>query len=145
MASVLYNRYIQGLGSSEFDFDGTPTQNIGVMLVTSAYVPDVDLHLDRADVTNEVVGTGYTAGGNIDLTASAAIDLVNDRLDITLPGTSWAASTITARGAVYFLDTGVAANDLLIAYNDFGSDVSSTNATFTLNASTIQITNNSAS
>lgn len=143
MASLIYNRYIQGLGSSEFDFDGTPTQNVGVMLVTSTYVPNIDTHLDRADVTNEVVGSGYST--KIDLTASVSMDTANDRLVITLPSTSWTTATITARAAIYFLDTGAAANDLLIAYNDFGTNISSTAATFTLNSSTITIQNNSAS
>lgn len=143
MASLIYNRFIQGLGSSEFDLDGTPTQNVGVMLVTATYTPNIDTHLDRADVTNEVTGGNYST--KIDLTASVSMDTANDRLVITLPSTSWASATITARAAIYFLDTGAAANDLLIAYNDFGSNVVSTNGTFTLNSSTITIQNNSAS
>jgi hypothetical protein len=142
MASLIYNRYIQGLGSSEYDLDGTPTLNVGVMLVTATYTPNVDTHLNRSNVTNEVVGSGYST--KIDLTASVSMDTANDRLVITLPGTTWTTATITARAAVYFLDTGVAANDLLIAYNDFGSNISSTAATFTLNSSTITIQNNSA-
>lgn len=143
MASLLYNRYIEGLGRAEFDLDGTPTLNVGVMLVTALYAPNIDTHLDRADVTNEVVGTGYAT--RLDLTASVAMDLALNRQVITLPGTTWAEATITAGGAVYFLDTGVAGNDLLIAYNDFGGNVSSTGATFTLSASTVAIQNNSAS
>ena len=33
------------------------------MLTTSTYTPNRDTHELKADVTNEVVGTGYTAGG----------------------------------------------------------------------------------
>ncbi len=32
------------------------------MLVTSAYTPNQDTHTKRSDITNEVTGTGYTAG-----------------------------------------------------------------------------------
>ena len=39
------------------------TDTIKVLLVTSAYTPDQDTHTKHSDVTNEVSGTGYTAGG----------------------------------------------------------------------------------
>jgi hypothetical protein len=143
MASVIYNSFLDDEARALIDLDaGT---NIGVMLVTSSYVENVDTHLDRADITNEVSGTGYTAGGKTALTATVVKNTGSDNVVITLPSTSWTTATITAAGAVYFLDTGVAANDRLIAYNDFGGDVSSTAATFTLNSSTITKTNNSAS
>lgn len=142
MASVIYNRFLEILASNELDFkDGVNL--VGVMLTTSAYTPNIDTHLDRADVTNEIVGAGYATKIDLDATV-AAIDTANDRIVITLPGTTWTTATITnARYAIYFLDSGVAGTDLLIAANDFGSDVSSTAATFTLNASTITIQNNS--
>src|SRR5690348_1638843 len=37
--------------------------SIKVMLCTSSYTPDQDAHDYKNDVTNEVSGTGYTAGG----------------------------------------------------------------------------------
>lgn len=39
------------------------TDTIKVMLTTSAYTPNRDTHETKADVTNEISGTGYTAGG----------------------------------------------------------------------------------
>lgn len=33
------------------------------MLTTSAYTPDQDTHENKGQVTNEVSGSGYTAGG----------------------------------------------------------------------------------
>lgn len=41
-------------------------------------------------------------------------------------------ATITARAGVLYKSTGVAANDNLIGYSDFGSDITSTNAAFTI-------------
>lgn len=142
MASIIYNKFLYNLAAKGINVG---TDSFKVMLVTSSYTPNVDTDNDRADVTNEVAnGNGYTTGGkSVDVTLTD--DTANDQQDIVLPGTTWPTSTITARGAVYYLDTGVAANDLLVAYIDFGSNIASTNATFTLTQSTITIQNNSAS
>ena len=45
---------------------------------------------------------------------------------------TWSASTITARGAVLYKNTGVAANDNLIAYIDFVTDKTSTDGNFNI-------------
>jgi hypothetical protein len=112
------------------------------MLCTSTYAPNKDTHTKRSDVTNEVTGTGYTAGGNSVTVTVAAVDTANDRVDITLGGTTWTTATITARYAVYYKARGGASTaDELVAVNDFGSDVTSTAATFTLNASTLRKSN----
>ena len=142
MASIIYNKFLNNLASKGINVG---TDSFKVLLVTSSYTPNVDTDNDRADVTNEVAnGNGYTTGGNsVDVTLTD--DTANDQQDIVLPGTTWTTSTITARGAVYYLDTGSAATDLLVAYIDFGSNIASTNATFTLTQSTITIQNNSAS
>lgn len=138
MASLLFNRMLELWARGNIDFD---TDTFRVMLTTSAYTEDKDAHDFRNDVTNEVSGTGYTAGGNI-ATVTVTLDTANDRLDITLGGTTWPTSTITARKAVYYKARGGAASaDELIAVNDFGSDVISVAGTFTLNASTMRITN----
>lgn len=138
MASLLFNRMLELWARGNIDFD---TDTFRVMLTTSAYTEDKDAHDFRSDVTNEVSGTGYTAGGNI-ATVTVTLDTANDRLDITLGGTTWPTSTITARKAVYYKARGGAASaDELIAVNDFGSDVISVAGTFTLNASTMRITN----
>lgn len=138
MASLLFNRMLELWARGNIDFD---TDTFRVMLTTSAYTEDKDAHDFRNDVTNEVSGTGYTAGGNV-VTVTVTLDTANDRLDITLGGTTWPTSTITARKAVYYKARGGASSaDELIAVNDFGADVISVAGTFTLNASTMRITN----
>jgi hypothetical protein len=134
---MIYNSTLYDAMTGAIDFD---TNAFKVMLVTSTYVPNKDTHLNRTHVTNEITGTGYTAGGN-SATVTVTKDTANDRTDVSLGGTSWSASTITARGAVYYKSTGTAANDLLVAYIDFGSDVISTNGTFSLTASTLRLQN----
>ncbi len=138
MASLIYNRALELWARGSIDFD---TDTFKVMLTTSGYAENKDTHDFRDDVTNEVAGTGYTAGGNT-ATVSVSLDTVNDRLDITLGGTTWPTSTITARKAVYYKARGGASSaDELVAVNDFGTDVISVAGTFTLNASTFRITN----
>lgn len=138
MASLIYNHCLDNAARGTIDFD---TDTFKVMLVTSAYTENKDTHEFRSDVTNEVSGPGYTAGGNT-VTVTVTKDDANDRIDISLGGTTWPTSTITARKAVYYKSRGGAATaDEIIAVNDFGSDVISTGGTFTLNASTLRIQN----
>lgn len=138
MANVIYNSTLDDTVRGNIDFD---TDSFKCLLVTSVYVPDKDAHLKRSSITSEVVGTGYTAGGAA-VTVGVSKDLVNDRIDISLGAASWANATITARGAVYYKSRGGAATaDELVAYIDFVSDVTSTNGTFSLTASTLRLQN----
>lgn len=138
MASLIYNSAIDDMAKGAIDFD---TDTFKVMLVTSAYTPDKDTHLKRSSVTNEVTGTGYTAGG-VTSVCTVTKDTANDKVTLSLAAVSWATSTITARGAVYYKSRGGASSaDELVAYVDFGGDVSSTGATFSLGASTITLQN----
>lgn len=138
MASLIYNSCLDDLAKGNIDFD---TDTFYAMLVTSSYTPDKDTHLKRSSVTNEVTGTGYTAKGTA-ATVTVTKDTANDRIDISLGAVSWPTSTITARGAVYYKYRGGADTaDELVAYIDFGGDVSSTAGTFALSASTLRLQN----
>lgn len=138
MASLIYNSFLEDLARGAIDMD---TDTFKVMLTTSAYTEDKDAHLKRSAVTNEISGTGYTAGGAT-ATITVTKDTANDRLDITLGGVSWPTSTFTARKAVYYKSRGGASSaDELVAVIDFGSDVSASGATFSLGASTLRFQN----
>lgn len=139
MASLIYNHALDNAARGTIDYD---TDTFYVLLTTSSYAENKDSHEYRSDVTNEVAnGNGYTTNGN-SVTVTVTKDDANDRIDISLGGTTWPASTITARKAVYYKYRGGAASaDELIAVNDFGSDVTSSGGTFTLNASTFRIQN----
>jgi len=132
MASQNYNSMIEDLARGAIDFD---TDSFKAMLVTSAYIPDKDAHTKRSQVTNEVVGTGYTAGG-VAVAATVTKDNANDRLDVSFANPSWANATITARGMVIYKSRGGAATaDELVSYIDFGSDIASTGAAFSVTLS----------
>jgi len=104
---------------------------IKVALATSSYVPNQDTHDYFNDVTNEVTGTGYTAGG-----ATLGTPTIGNTLNvIKLDGddTVWPGSTITARIAVVYDSTpGTAATNPLLFWVDFGADVSSVSGSFTI-------------
>lgn len=138
MASLIFNSFLDDVFKGNIDCD---TDTFYALLTTSSYTEDKDAHDRRDDVTNEVSGTGYTAGGNV-VTVTVTKDTVNDRIDVSLGGTTWTTSTITGRKAVYYKRRGGAASaDELVAVNDFGSDVITSAGTFTLNASTVRIQN----
>ena len=133
MASLIFNSCVDDAARALIDFD---TDTFKVMLVTSTYAPDKDTHTRRSDVTNEVVGAGYVAGGSASV-CTVTKDTVNDRVTCAFAVTTWPASTITARAAVIYKSRGgVAANDELVAYVDFGADITSTADTFTVTFST---------
>ena len=77
--------------------------------------------------TNEVSGTGYTAGGNT-LTnvtpTSSGTTAFTDFAD-----TTWSAATITARGALIYNSS---KSNKSVCVLDFGSDKTSTAGNFTI-------------
>lgn len=136
MASFICNSAVRDEATGAIDYD---SDTFKVMLLTSSATPNKDTWAKRSDVTNEVSGTGYTAGGAAVTVTVGSVDTTNDRVDITLGGATWSTATITARYAVYYKSRGGASSaDELVAVNDFGSDVTSTAATFTLAASTLR-------
>lgn len=138
MASLIYNSAVDDMARGAIDFD---TDTFRVMLVTSSYTPNKDTHDKRDDVTNEASGTGYTSGG-VTSACTVTKDTANDRVTLQFASVSWASSTITARGAVIYKSRGGASSaDELVAYNDFGADVSTTAGTFSIAASTITLQN----
>lgn len=134
MASLIYNSALRDEATGAIDYD---TDTFYAMLVTSSYTPNKDTHTKRSDVTNEVTGTGYTAGGMAVSVSVAAVDTANDRVVITVASHNWTSSTITARGCVYYKRRGGSSSaDELWFYDDFGADITSTAGTFTVAAST---------
>lgn len=138
MASLIYNSFWDDQAHAAFDLD---TATVKVMLTTSGYTENKDTHTKRSDVTSEVTGTGYTAGGNT-VTCTLNKDTATDRETYTFAATTWTTSTITARKAVYYISRGGASSaDEIILVDDFGSDVTSTGATFSLASSVITLQN----
>lgn len=122
-----YNSFLKESLDGTIDLD---TDTLKVLLVTSGYTFDRDAHSRRSSITNEVVGTGYTAGG---VTLAAKVitqDNANDRALFDFDDPEWLLSSFTARAAVIYKSTGIAANDPLVCRIDFGGDQTVTGGTF---------------
>lgn len=77
--------------------------------------------------TNEVSGTGYTAGGAT--LSGLTTGLSGSTAYLTFSDPSWASATITARGCLIYNSS---KSNKAVAAFDFGGDVTSTNGTFTV-------------
>lgn len=100
--------------------------DIKVMLCTSDYTPDQDIHEYKNDVTNEVSGTGYTAGGISLSGKTLTYDSANNKVMFNSDNPLWINSTITARYSIIYDNTPVT-DDIkpLLGWVDFGEDKSS--------------------
>jgi hypothetical protein len=130
VTAKFYGLAHQSAWNKEIDFN---SDTIKVMLCTSAYTPDQDTHQYKSSVTNEVTGTGYTAGGATIGTPTITYTTGTNVLKLDGADVSWPASTITARYAVVYDSTPATdATRPLICYVDFGADVISSGGSFDL-------------
>jgi len=130
VTAKLYGKFFNLLTAKDVDLD---SDTLKVMLCTSSYAPNQDTHEFKGDVTNEAVGTGYTAGGQALASVTTSYTGATNIWALDAADSTWAGSTITARYAVVYDSTsGSDAARRLIGYVDFGADVSSTNGTFTI-------------
>lgn len=110
----------------EMDFSSDTSQTFKIALYTSSAT--LGAATTAYSTTNEVVGTGYTAGGNtLTIAANPASSGTTAFLDFT--DTTWTTATITARGALIYKSGG---GDPAVAVLDFGSDKTSTAGNFTI-------------
>ena len=68
---------------------------------------------------NEVVGTGYAAGGELVTGASIAVDPQTNTVYVNFSDVSWPGASFTARGALIY---NVTRSNKSVAVLDFGSD-----------------------
>lgn len=134
MASFNFNAGIRAIVTGAIDLD---TDSFKMMLLSSALTEtEKDAFDFRNDIVNEVTGTGYTAGGAAVTLTVAAVDTVNNDVEITCSSPSWASATISAAAAVIYKSRGGASSaDELLCHIDFGGTVTSTGGTFTVTPS----------
>jgi hypothetical protein len=106
----------------EHDLD---TDVIKIALYTSAAT--LSAATTAYSTSDEVVGVGYTAGGNT--LAGATVSLTGTTAFVDFSDTTWTTATITARGALIYNSS---KSDKAIAVLDFGSDKTSTAGSFTV-------------
>lgn len=124
-----YGNALLGALNKEVDWN---TDVIRVALCTVTYTPDQDVHDFFDDITNEVVGTGYVAEGAQLTTPTAGYTAGTNVIKLDGDNVTWAASSITARYAIIYVDTGTPATSRLLGYVDFGENKTSSGGDFTI-------------
>ena len=128
ITSALCTSFKKELLERKHDFNTTSGHTFKLALFTSA--ASLGASTTNYTTSNEVVGTGYTAGGvtltNIDPTTSGTTAFI-DFADATFP-----SATITAAGAVIYNTTtdGGSSTTNAVAVISFGGDKTSTNGDF---------------
>lgn len=126
--SKFFSKFFQSLMSKEIHL-GSDT--IKLMICNSSYTPDQDIHRYKSDVTSEVSGPGYVAGGATVANINIAYDPTTNTLSFDGADVNWPGSTITGRWAVlYDASPATDATRPLIGYVDFGANMSSVAANF---------------
>jgi len=116
-----------GILDGEFDFGTGTSQTFKIALYTSAAT--LGAATTAYTTSNEVVGTGYSAGGQ-NLTISQIPTSSGTTAFIDFSDVTWSTATITARGALIYLANGT--TNPAVAVLDFGGDKTSTAGNFTI-------------
>jgi len=135
ITQAMCTSFKQELLDGEMDFSSDTSQVFKIALYTSSAT--LDATTTAYSVTNEVSGTGYTAGGNTLTVVAPTTSGTTAFLDFN--DTTWATATITARGALIYHADGV--GDPAVAVLDFGSDKTSTAGDFTIQFPTADASN----
>jgi hypothetical protein len=107
------------------------TDTIQVALVTSSFTYNA-AHEFFSDVTNEITGTGYTAGGKVMTTPVGTWDSGTMTEKFVFDDVVWTTATFTVRRAIVYKNTGTAGTSPLMGFVDLGADYSPVGVPFTL-------------
>lgn len=96
MVASLYAPVYKSALNAEVDWD---TDTIKALITTSAYTPDPLTHDYLNDVTNEVTGTGYTAGGATLASKTITLTVANSWSAARANSTAYAAGDVVRPSA----------------------------------------------
>ena len=135
ITQAMCTSFKQALLDGEMDFSSDTAQSYKIALYTSS--ASLDAATTAYTTSNEVSGTGYTAGGNT-LTISTAPTTSGTTAFLSFDTTTWSTATITARGALIYQGGG---STPAVAVLDFGGDKTSTAGDFQITFPTADATN----
>lgn len=121
ITQAMCTSFKEDLFNKEQDLD---TDTIKIALYTSSATLDASTTAYTA--TNEVTGTGYSAGGETLANSTVATSGTTAYVDFDNP--EWTSASFTARGALIYNDT--TSGDNAIAVLDFGGDFTVSSGTF---------------
>lgn len=135
MCSAFKKELLEG----KHDFTASTGHQFKIALYTSS--ASLDATTTDYSATNEVSGTGYTAGGE-NLT-SAGVTLSSTTAYVDFSDVTWSTATITANGALIYntqTNDGTGTTDA-VAVLAFGGDKTSTNGDFVVQFPTADASN----
>ena len=135
ITQAMCTSFKQALLDGEMDFSSDTSQVFKIALYTSSAT--LGATTTAYSVTNEVSGSGYTAGGNTLTVVAPTTSGTTAFLDFN--DTTWSTATITARGALIYHADG--SGNPAVAVLDFGSDKTSTAGDFTIQFPTADASN----
>jgi hypothetical protein len=131
---------LDAVDTDTVDF-GASGDTLKIALVTSADAPVAATDDFFSDLTGEVTGSNYTAGGYTLANKTLALSSGTVTFGNTV-NPSWsqhASGFSNARYAILYKDTGSGATSALIAYADLGADVGNVAGNLTLSLTSSEI------
>ncbi len=125
ISTAMCTSFKSELMSALHDFDNPGGNTFKIALYTSSAT--LGASTTAYSATNEVTGTGYSAGGNTLTSVSPTTSGTTAYVDFA--DTTWSNSTITANGALIYNANSSNAAVVTLA---FGSDKSSSNGDFVI-------------
>jgi hypothetical protein len=126
----VYGLAAKSLAAGEINWLGG---TIKCALTSNTYVPNQDTHDYFNDITNEVSGAGYTAGGVTLTSKTADYNTTTNTLTLDAADPTWATVSIAEiRYAIFYVSTGVASTSPLISYMDFEANYAPSSQSFTV-------------
>ena len=136
ITQAMCTSFKQALLDGEMDFSSDTAQTFKIALYTSS--ASLDAATAAYTTSNEVSGTGYSAGGNtLTISTNPTNGGSGTTVFLSFSNTTWTSSTITARGALIYKSGG---GNPSVAVLDFGSDKSSSNGDFQIQFPTADAT-----
>jgi hypothetical protein len=124
ITQAMCTSFKKALLDGEMDFSSDTAQTFKIALYTSSAT--LNASTTAYSATNEVSGTGYSAGGNT-LTISTNPTTSGTTAYLSFSNSTWSTATITARGALIYKSGG---SNPAVAVLDFGGDKTSTAGDF---------------
>ena len=124
ITQAMCTSFKQALLDGEMDFSSDTSQTFKIALYTSSAT--LSAATTAYTTSNEVSGTGYSAGGNT-LTISTNPTTSGTTAFLSFSNTTWSTASITARGALIYKSGG---SNPAVAVLDFGADKTSTAGDF---------------
>lgn len=139
ISTAMCSSFKQELLQGKHSFESSGGHTFKIALFTSSAT--LDATTTDYSVTNEVSGTGYTAGG--ETLTNNGVSLSSTTAYVDFADVTWSSATITANGALIYnttTDGGTSTTDA-VAVLAFGGDKTSTNGDFVVQFPTADASN----